>query len=59
MSMEERETHERLLGRITAGEKIQSADEMTPVYRENLVHLMLMQADSELEGAYGYVPWIM
>ncbi len=59
MSTEERERHERLLGRIAAREKIQSADEMSQVYRENLVHLMLMQADSELAGAYGYVPWIM
>ena len=32
---------------------------MSPVYRESLVHLMTMQADSELAGAYGYVPWIM
>jgi ring-1,2-phenylacetyl-CoA epoxidase subunit PaaA len=38
--------------------KITSAAEMTPEYRENLVHLMQMQADSELAGAYGYVPWI-
>ncbi|MBI4057329.1 MAG: phenylacetate-CoA oxygenase subunit PaaI [Elusimicrobia bacterium] len=38
--------------------KIASVDEMTPEYKENLVHLMMMQADSELAGAYGYVPWI-
>ena len=31
---------------------------MTPDYRDNLVHLMTMQADSELSGGYGYVPWI-
>lgn len=46
-------------------EKIQSADpiedvsEMTKEYKEALMHLLLMQADSELSGAYGYVPWIM
>ncbi len=33
-------------------------DEMTPEYREHLVNLMMMQADSELAGAFGYVPWI-
>ena len=38
--------------------KITSPHEMTPEYRENLVHLMQMQADSELAGAFGYVPWI-
>ena len=32
---------------------------MTEDYRQNLIHLMLMQADSELAGAFGYVPWIM
>jgi ring-1,2-phenylacetyl-CoA epoxidase subunit PaaA len=31
---------------------------MTPEYREDLVHLLTMQADSELAGGYGYVPWI-
>jgi ring-1,2-phenylacetyl-CoA epoxidase subunit PaaA len=60
MSMEaERGQHERLLVRLAAGERIEERDEMSPVYRENLVHLMTMQADSELAGAYGYVPWIM
>ncbi len=54
-----RGTHERLLARLAAGETIEAGDEMSPVYRENLVHLMTMQADSELAGAYGYVPWIM
>jgi ring-1,2-phenylacetyl-CoA epoxidase subunit PaaA len=59
MSEGERALHERLLARIAAGEKIEAGDEMSPVYRENLIHLMTMQADSELAGAYGYVPWIM
>ena len=48
----------RLLARIEAGERIESPDEMTEAYRENLIHLMTMQADSELAGGYGYVPWI-
>ena len=48
----------RLLARIEAGERIESPEEMTEEYRQNLVHLMTMQADSELAGGYGYVPWI-
>jgi ring-1,2-phenylacetyl-CoA epoxidase subunit PaaA len=50
---------EELIARIEAGERIESADEMTDGYRQSLVHLMTMQADSELSGGYGYVPWIM
>ena len=52
-------TEERLLARIQAGERIESATEMTEAYRRSLIHLMTMQADSELAGAFGYVPWIM
>ena len=48
-----------LMARIERGERLESPDEMTPDYREHLVHLMTMQADSELAGGYGYVPWIM
>ena len=56
--MTEKEREERLLAKIQAGERIESPDEMTEEYRQNLVHLLTMQADSELAGAYGYVPWI-
>jgi ring-1,2-phenylacetyl-CoA epoxidase subunit PaaA len=31
---------------------------MSDEYREHLTNLMSMQADSELAGAFGYVPWI-
>src|SRR5438094_10430810 len=48
-----------MMGKITSGERLESAGEMTAEYRDNLVHLMTMQADSELSGGYGYVPWIM
>jgi ring-1,2-phenylacetyl-CoA epoxidase subunit PaaA len=54
-----RATHEGLLARLAAGDRIEGPDEMSATYREHLVHLMTMQADSELAGAYGYVPWIM
>ena len=48
-----------MAAKIERGVRLESRDEMTPEYRENLVHLMTMQADSELAGGYGYVPWIM
>ncbi|PWU21235.1 MAG: hypothetical protein C5B48_11520, partial [Candidatus Rokuibacteriota bacterium] len=51
-------TEHDLLARIEAGERIESAEDMTEDYRDNLIHLMTMQADSELAGGYGYVPWI-
>src|SRR5512132_270949 len=44
--------------KIARGIRLESPDEMTPEYRQDLVHLMTMQADSELAGGYGYVPWI-
>jgi ring-1,2-phenylacetyl-CoA epoxidase subunit PaaA len=47
-----------MMATIAGGARLESADEMTPDYRDNLVHLMTMQADSELAGGYGYVPWI-
>src|SRR5689334_25158950 len=52
-------TDEReMMARIERGERLESPDEMTADYRTSLVHLMTMQADSELSGGYGYVPWI-
>jgi ring-1,2-phenylacetyl-CoA epoxidase subunit PaaA len=54
---EEREA--ALVERIARGEVIERAEDMTEGYRTNLIHLMTMQADSELAGAFGYVPWIM
>jgi len=57
--MSQRVTEAALLARIERGERVESAEEMTEAYRDNLVHLMTMQADSELAGGYGYVPWIM
>lgn len=54
--MSERET--AMMAKIQGGIRLESPDEMTPEYREHLIHLMTMQADSELAGGYGYVPWI-
>lgn len=51
-------TSEEVQARVARGERISSPDEMSPEYFEDLVHLMTMQADSELAGAYGYQSWI-
>ena len=51
-------TEATLLAKIAKGETIESAAEMTEEYTGHLIHLMLMQADSELAGGYGYVPFI-
>jgi ring-1,2-phenylacetyl-CoA epoxidase subunit PaaA len=50
---------EKLLEKIAKGGKVETVEEMPDEYRENLTNLMMMQADSELAGAFGYVPWIM
>src|SRR6478736_9064229 len=47
-----------MMDQIARGVRLESAGEMTSEYRDSLVHLMTMQADSELAGGYGYVPWI-
>src|SRR2546429_5053477 len=49
---------QEMMARIEAGARLESAPEMTGEERENLIHLLTMQADSELAGGYGYVPWI-
>ncbi|MBM3268178.1 MAG: phenylacetate-CoA oxygenase subunit PaaI [Candidatus Sericytochromatia bacterium] len=51
-------TETDLLARIARGEKIERRDDMTPEYFQHLVNLMTQQADSELAGGLGYVPWI-
>jgi ring-1,2-phenylacetyl-CoA epoxidase subunit PaaA len=48
-----------MMAKIATGQALEKRAEMTEEYYEHLVHLMLMQADSELSGGYGYVPWIM
>jgi 1,2-phenylacetyl-CoA epoxidase catalytic subunit len=48
--------HAAMMAKIERGVRLESADEMTPDYRDNLLHLLTMQADSELSGGYGYVP---
>lgn len=47
-----------MMAKIASGATLESPDEMTDEYRGHLLNLMTMQADSELAGAFGYVPWI-
>jgi len=51
--------HEQLLEKIRTGKIVESPEEMSEEYRTHLVNLMQMQADSELSGSFGYVPWII
>jgi ring-1,2-phenylacetyl-CoA epoxidase subunit PaaA len=51
-------TPEQLQTRLAGGEKVRTVEEMSPDYYEALLNLMLMQADSELAGGIGYMPWI-
>ncbi len=44
--------------RLTEGREIESRSEMSQSYYDNLVNLLRQQADSELAGGIGYVPWI-
>ncbi|MDE2489220.1 MAG: phenylacetate-CoA oxygenase subunit PaaI [Elusimicrobia bacterium] len=58
MTEPNRVREEKLLAKIAAGGKIETVEEMSDEYRGLLTNLMMMQADSELAGAFGYVPWI-
>ena len=50
---------EIMQAKLTKGELIENIDEMSDEYYDHLANLMLQQADSELAGGFGYVPWIM
>lgn len=55
---DEKAKDEAMMAKIQSGQKLESLDEVTGEYKESLLKLMIAQADSELAGAYGYVPWI-
>ena len=57
LSNADRET--RMNAKIAKGESIETCDEMSDEYYDHLTNLMVQQADSELAGGFGYVPWIM
>jgi ring-1,2-phenylacetyl-CoA epoxidase subunit PaaA len=52
------EIEERMAAEVAAAKKVESVEQMTPLYRESLINLLYMQADSELAGALGYVPCV-
>ncbi len=56
--MDDKAKNEAMMEKIQSGNKLESLDEVTPDYKDNLLKLMIAQADSELAGAYGYIPWI-
>lgn len=56
--VDEKAKNEAMMAKIHAGQKLESLDEVTEEYKELLLKLMIAQADSELAGAYGYVPFI-
>lgn len=45
--------------KLARKESIETVDEMSDEYFDLLSNLMTQQADSELAGGFGYVPWIM
>lgn len=58
LATDEMAKHQAMMAKIEAGQKLESIDEVTQDYKDCLLKLMIGQADSELAGAYGYVPWI-
>ncbi len=55
---EQRVIDERMADEVRAARVIESPRDITQFYREHLVNLLYMQADSELAGALGYVPCV-
>lgn len=53
------EREKRMISLLAKKEPIESFDDMSDEYYDHLSNLMLQQADSELAGGFGYVPWIM
>jgi ring-1,2-phenylacetyl-CoA epoxidase subunit PaaA len=53
------EREQRMMALLARGESIEGLDDMSDEYYDHLMNLMLQQADSELAGGFGYVPWIM
>lgn len=57
VSNQKREEH--MMNLLAKGESIETVDDMSDEYYDHLTNLMVQQADSELAGGFGYVPWIM
>ena len=50
---------QRMIEKLAKAESIEGVDDASDEYYEHLTNLMVQQADSELAGGFGYVPWIM
>jgi ring-1,2-phenylacetyl-CoA epoxidase subunit PaaA len=55
---EEKEIAQRMESEVAAAKSIERPEDLTPFYKEHLINLLYMQADSELAGALGYVPCV-
>lgn len=55
---QDQEIAHRMNAELSAARIVESPEQMTPLYRESLINLLYMQADSELAGALGYVPCV-
>jgi ring-1,2-phenylacetyl-CoA epoxidase subunit PaaA len=53
------EREARMNTKLARKESIETVEEMSDEYFDLLSNLMTQQADSELAGGFGYVPWIM
>lgn len=58
LAVDQKAKNDEMMAKINAGHKLESLEEITDEYKDSLLKLMIAQADSELAGAYGYVPWI-
>lgn len=58
MSVQLEKKHQTMMDKINSGQKLESLSEITDEYKTHLLTLLIAQADSELAGAYGYIPWI-
>jgi glycine cleavage system regulatory protein len=48
---EDKQIAERMDAEVEAAKRIESPEDITPFYREHLINLLYMQADSELAEA--------
>src|SRR5512141_2145321 len=55
---QEQEISSRMDAEIAASRTVERPEDLMPDYKEHLINLLYMQADSELAGALGYVPCV-
>ncbi len=55
---EDKEISQRMENEVGAAKVAERPEDLMPLYREHLINLLYMQADSELAGALGYVPCV-